>query len=72
MAHFDRDFTRQELRDYLGEFADCFDINGIADDLRDLYDTWENFERCNERPWTIDEVDPDYLTMILQKNERED
>lgn len=68
MAHFDRDFTIQELRDYLGEFADSFDIDGIADDLRDLYDTWGDSERCNERPWTIDEVDPDYFTLLLKKH----
>lgn len=68
MAHFDRDFTMQELRDYLGEFADCFDIDGIADDLRDLYETWGTSERFHERPWTIDEVDPDYFTLLLKKH----
>lgn len=72
MGRFDRSFTRQELWDYLGEFADSFDIDGIADELLDLYDTWGDLERCNERPWTIDEVDPDYFTMILRKHERKD
>lgn len=70
MAYFDRRATEQELRDYLGEFADRFDIDGIADDLRDLWDTLEDAEFIG-RPWTIDEVDGDCFLDIIRKHEKE-
>ena len=54
---FDRRKIEREIIDYLSGWDSGFDIDGIIDDLRDMEVT------------SVDEVEPDEFTEILQCNE---
>lgn len=52
---------RNEVTDYLGEFADDYDVTGIMHELM----TYNHGNAVN----TIDDVDPDDFTDILQRHD---
>ena len=61
---YSRDSIRSQVKDYLGEYAKNFDVDGIVDEISD-FETEDGSYVSN-----IDQIDPDEFQDVVRSHER--